>query len=98
MYPGGSDRQYCGYNYSLSQRTGYRPQPPKRRCHPPQRRKKVDRKIPADLRCKIPVLEDKQGLLAVAGIGVNLDRAAESLPAWQIKVFSKKYLPAEDTE
>ena len=58
----------------------------------------IDRKIPADLRCKIPVLEDEQGLLAVAGIGVNLDRAAESLPAWQIKVFSKKYLPAEDTE
>ena len=49
----------------------------------------VDRKIPAAQRDLIPVLADEQGVLAVCGIGVNLDRAAESLPAWQIFITQK---------
>ena len=44
----------------------------------------IDRKIPADLRDGIPVLADERGVLAVCGIGVNLDRRAEQLPAVQI--------------
>lgn len=46
----------------------------------------VDRKIPAAQRNAIPVLADEQGVLAVCGIGVNLDRRASRLPAWQITI------------
>ncbi len=45
----------------------------------------IDRKIPAALRCGIPVLADDGGVLGVWGIGVNLDRAAKTLPAVQIR-------------
>ena len=41
----------------------------------------IDRKIPAGERQNIPVLADEKGVLAVCGIGVNLERAAVSLPA-----------------
>ena len=44
----------------------------------------IDRKIPASLRASVPVVCDSVGILGVYGIGVNLDRAAESLPAVQI--------------
>lgn len=44
----------------------------------------IDRKIPVALRNRIPVLADEKGVLAVGGIGVNMDRAAKTLPAWQI--------------
>ena len=44
----------------------------------------IDRKIPAARRDRIPVLADEKGVLAVGGIGVNMDRAAKTLPAWQI--------------
>ena len=45
----------------------------------------IDRKIPAAERSRIPVLRDENGVLAAAGIGVNLDRAAEDLPAVTIR-------------
>ena len=45
----------------------------------------IDRKIPADMREEIPVIADERGVLAVCGIGVNLDRAARQLPAMQIR-------------
>lgn len=41
----------------------------------------IDRKIPASQRDAIPVLCDDGGLLGVYSIGVNLDRAADVLPA-----------------
>ena len=49
----------------------------------------IDRKIPAAQRSRIPVLADSEGVLAVYGIGVNLNRAAQKLPAWQIKITEK---------
>ena len=44
----------------------------------------IDRKIPAARRASIPVVCDEGGILGVYGIGVNLDRAAKSLPATTI--------------
>ena len=45
----------------------------------------IDRKVPASQREKIPVLCDDLGILGVYSIGVNLDRAAESLPAVTVR-------------
>ena len=45
----------------------------------------IDRKIPAAQRDAVPVVCDDAGILGVYGIGVNLDRAATSLPATQIR-------------
>lgn len=44
----------------------------------------IDRKIPAYQRPHIPVLADEQGVLAVGGVGANVDRLATELPAVQI--------------
>ena len=41
----------------------------------------IDRKIPAAQRQEIPVACDETGILGVGGFGVNLDRAAQQLPA-----------------
>ena len=49
----------------------------------------IDRKIPAPQRDRIAVICDDLGILAVAGIGVNLDRAAAGLPACQIEICNK---------
>lgn len=46
----------------------------------------IDRKIPAAQRSSIPVICDEMGILGVYGIGVNLDRAADTLPAATISV------------
>lgn len=46
----------------------------------------IDRKIPAAQRDRIPVIADEEGILGVFGIGVNLDRAAASLPAIRIEI------------
>ncbi len=46
----------------------------------------IDRKIPAQIRDRIPVLRDETGVLAVLGIGVNQDRMATALPAFQIQL------------
>ena len=45
----------------------------------------IDRKIPAAQRDVIPVLCDERGVLGVYSIGVNLDRAAASLPAVTVR-------------
>ena len=45
----------------------------------------IDRKIPAALRSGIPILCDDAGILGIPGIGVNLDRAAQELPATTIQ-------------
>lgn len=44
----------------------------------------IDRKIPASQRNLIPILCDEGGILGIPGIGVNLDRAAQALPAVRI--------------
>ena len=46
----------------------------------------IDRKIPAAHRENVPILCDDLGILAIGGIGVNLDRAAKTLPAEQIRL------------
>ena len=48
----------------------------------------IDRKIPAHQRMRIPVFADEQGVLAVGGIGANVDRLARELPAIQIRLES----------
>ena len=50
----------------------------------------IDRKIPAAQRDSVPVICDDRGILAVGGIGVNLDRAAAKLPATQIQLIPVK--------
>ena len=45
----------------------------------------IDRKIPAAVREQIPVVCDETGILGVYSIGVNLDRAAQILPAVTIR-------------
>ena len=45
----------------------------------------IDRKIPAAQRSSVPVLCDGKGILAVYSIGVNLDRAADTLPAVTVR-------------
>ena len=44
----------------------------------------TERKIPAHRRAFIPVVADRQGVLGVWGIGANVDRLADRLPAMQI--------------
>jgi len=48
----------------------------------------IDRKIPAALRQRIPVLADELGVLAVGGIGPNLARLAKLLPATKIQIIN----------
>ena len=45
----------------------------------------IDRKIPAAVRERIPVACDETGILGVYSIGVNLERAAQTLPAVTIR-------------
>lgn len=45
----------------------------------------IDRKIPAAKRQQIPILCDSRGILAVPGIGVHLDRAADQVPAVTVR-------------
>ena len=45
----------------------------------------IDRKIPASQRDHVPIVCDDAGIIGVYGIGVNLDRAATSFPATQIR-------------
>lgn len=46
----------------------------------------IDRKIPADQRSFLPVLADGQGILLAAGLGPNLDRVTQTLPASVIRI------------
>ena len=48
----------------------------------------IDRKIPANQRNQIPVLEDSRGILGVYGIGANLHRHSGSSPAMTIRFES----------
>ncbi len=48
----------------------------------------IDRKIPASERCKVPVLMDDAGVLAVCGIGADQNRIPLELPAVQF-VFTE---------
>ena len=50
----------------------------------------IDRKIPAAQRDCVPVICDDLGILAVGGIGVNLDRAATELPAARVQLIPVK--------
>ncbi len=50
----------------------------------------IDRKIPAAQRSGIPVLADAAGILGVCSIGVNLDRAAVTLPAVTVRFERKR--------
>ena len=50
----------------------------------------IDRKIPAHLRDRIPVLWDEQGIVGVYSVGVDRERAADSLPAVTIRFDKKK--------
>lgn len=45
-----------------------------------------DRKIPAAERAAVPVISDDAGVIGVYGIGMNLDRVPQGLPAVQIRV------------
>jgi len=45
----------------------------------------IDRKIPAAIRDRIPVLCDEQGILGVCSIGVDRNRAAQALPAITVR-------------
>ena len=46
----------------------------------------IDKKIPATRRPLVPIICDDLGILAIGGIGVNLDRAATELPATRIRI------------
>jgi tRNA(Ile)-lysidine synthase len=50
----------------------------------------VDRKIPAAMREAIPIFADDAGVLAVGGIGANVERLASRLPAMQIRLETMK--------
>ena len=45
----------------------------------------IDRKIPVSRRCRIPVVEDDDGILGVYGIGADRNRQASALPAKTIR-------------
>ena len=47
----------------------------------------IDRKIPAALRQKMPVIADDGGILAVYQIGADVHRRADTLPAVQICIY-----------
>lgn len=46
----------------------------------------IDKKIPATLRDRIPVICDDAGILAVGELGADMDRRAEALPAITIQI------------
>lgn len=45
----------------------------------------IDRKVPAQMRNRIPVLADDRGVLAVYGIGPNLDRTDEDMTRYYMR-------------
>lgn len=44
----------------------------------------IDHKIPASLRCQIPVISDEEGIVGVYGFGADRHRIAKSLPCVEI--------------
>lgn len=51
----------------------------------------IDRKIPAVKRMAIPVITDDEGILAVCGIGKNLERTENNGPCVQIQFVKTQY-------
>lgn len=51
----------------------------------------IDRKIPAGERMAIPVIADDEGILAVYGIGKNLERTENNGPCVQIQFVKTQY-------
>ncbi len=49
----------------------------------------IDRKIPAAQRLRIPVIADEAGILGVCGVGADLNRRAEKLPAVTIRFIKR---------
>ena len=45
----------------------------------------IDKKIPASCRQTVPVIADEKGILGVFGIGADVSRAADALPAVEIR-------------
>lgn len=45
----------------------------------------IDRKIPADLRCHIPIIADKDGVAAVCGVAID-ERIRFAPPVWRVTV------------
>ncbi len=56
----------------------------------------VDRKIPASERCRIPVIADSRGILAVHGIGINPDLEDRNLPP--VRITIEKITNTEEKE
>lgn len=50
----------------------------------------IDRKIPASFRDAVPVIADDTGVVAVYGIGGNLNKKANTLPAVEIRFLPRK--------
>ena len=56
----------------------------------------IDRKIPASERCRIPVITDSRGILAVHGIGINLDLEDRNLAP--VRITIEKITNTEEKE
>jgi tRNA(Ile)-lysidine synthase len=56
----------------------------------------IDRKIPASERCRIPVISDSRGILAVHGIGINLDLEDRNLAP--VRITIEKITNTEEKE
>ncbi len=50
----------------------------------------IDRKIPASQRLQIPILADDLGILGVCGVGADLSRRAEKLPAVTVRFIKRE--------
>ena len=50
----------------------------------------IDRKIPAPKRLRIPVLSDERGILGVCGVGADVSRRAEQLPAVTVRFIKRE--------
>ena len=50
----------------------------------------IDRKIPAAMRLRIPVLCDDGGILGVCGVGADVNRRAETLPAVTVRFIKRE--------
>lgn len=58
----------------------------------------IDRKIPWAQRQLLPVLEDENGIVAACGIGADIHRRADRLPAWRITVINKSTNDPKENE
>ena len=56
----------------------------------------IDRKIPASERCRIPVIADSRGILAVHGIGINPEWENRNLSP--VRIIIEKIIHTEEKE